>query len=113
MHELSVIEGILRTVIPAAEKAGAERILAIRLKIGEFSGIEPVCMEEYMGIAAKGTIAEGAVLQMRSVPARLKCLDCSCEADAGRRTFRCPSCGSERFRITGGAECIVENIEVE
>ena len=70
MHELVIVEGILDTVIPEVKKYDVEKILSIRLKIGELSGIVESCVHEYFGIAAKGTIAEGAKIIIEKTPIR-------------------------------------------
>lgn len=113
MHELAITEGIMETAVPAALKNGAKKILAINLKIGELSGVFPECIKEYMDIIAKGTIAEGAVLKVEKIPVSIKCQDCSFEGAIERGKIRCPQCSGINFRITGGREYFVENIEVE
>ena len=73
MHELAITEGILETAIPEAEKAGAKKILSIRLKIGQYSGIIDECVQYYFGEIAKGTIAEGAVIKTETIPNSWDC----------------------------------------
>ena len=112
MHELAIVEGILRTVIPAAEKNGAERIEKICLKIGELSGVVPSCVTEYFTIAAKGTMAEGAAVEMESIPVRVHCNACGSEEILPAGTYACPVCKSRKFRIISGREYFVDHIEV-
>ena len=112
MHELAIVEGILRTVIPAAEKNGAEKIEKIVLKIGELSGVVPSCVTEYFTVAAKGTMAEGASVEMESIPVRIHCNACGAEEYLPKGTYACPVCGSRRFRITAGRDYFVDHIEV-
>lgn len=113
MHELAITEGILNAVLPAARSAGASRILEIRLKIGVLSGVIPACIEEYLAIAARGTLAEGARLRVETVPIRLHCNACgSGSQPEGRKAF-CPVCGSRDIRITAGREYCIDSIEVE
>ena len=57
MHELSIARSILSIVAQSARDEGFERVLEIRLKIGEFSGLVPECLQEFFPIAAKGTPA--------------------------------------------------------
>ena len=68
MHELALTEGILRIVREQAEKNGFARVLEIRLRVGEYSGIIPECLQEFFPIVSKGTEAEGAELVIRPVP---------------------------------------------
>ena len=113
MHELAITEGILAAAVPAAEKAGAKRILEIHLRIGELSGVLPECIREYLSIAAEGTIAEGAVLISEPIPIRIRCRTCGEEHEVTRGAFACPSCGSEAFEIISGREYFVDSLKVE
>ncbi|MBQ7174617.1 MAG: hydrogenase maturation nickel metallochaperone HypA [Lachnospiraceae bacterium] len=113
MHELVIVEGILDTVIPEVKKYDVEKILSIRLKIGELSGIVPSCVHEYFRIAAKGTIAEGARIIIEKTPIRITCRDCGFEGEIRKGTYACPQCGSTGFRIISGKEYFVDSVEAE
>lgn len=113
MHELAITEGIIRAAVPEAEKHGAKRILEIRLKIGELSGVLPECIQYYFDIASRGTIAEHARLVVEKIPASIACPDCGYEGQVDRRKIRCPGCGGVNFRLTGGKEYFVDSLEAE
>ena len=113
MHELAITEGIIEAAVPAAEQAGAKRILEIRLKIGELSGVFPEYIQEYFNIASAGTIAEGAKLRVETIPPQIACSDCGFEGVIDRHKIKCPICGSIGFRLTAGREYYVDSLEVE
>ena len=113
MHELAIAQGIIQIVDSEAKKRGFSRVLEIRLKIGEFSGILPDCLLEFFPIAAKGSAAEGAELCIEAVPGRFQCPDCGYEGPADRKNACCPTCGSVALRMTAGRELYVENLIVE
>lgn len=113
MHELALTEGIVNIVESEQQKSGFTRVLEIRLRIGEYSGVVPSCLEEYFPIASAGTAAEHAKLTMERVPAAFQCLDCGYEGALRPREVCCPQCGSEAIRMTAGREFYVENIIVE
>ena len=113
MHELSIVEGILEAVIPEVQKYPVSRVTEIRLKIGELSGIVESCVHEYFGIAAKGTIAEGAKIIIEKTPIRITCSDCGYEGEIRKGTYACPKCGSPKFRIVSGREYFVDSVEAE
>ncbi|MBR0139634.1 MAG: hydrogenase maturation nickel metallochaperone HypA [Firmicutes bacterium] len=113
MHELAITEGIMEVAVPAAEKSGAKRILEIRLKVGELSGVIPDCVCEYFSMISVGTIAEGAVIVSETIPASIECQDCGFKGRADRKLRGCPSCGSANIRITGGREYYVDSLKVE
>lgn len=113
MHELVIVEGILEAVIPAAREHGAGKITAINLKVGELSGVVASCVAEYFKPASRGTIAEGASLNITPIPVAIACPDCGYEGSLPKGTYRCPACESPGFRITHGREYYVDTIEAE
>ncbi len=113
MHELAITEGILKTVLPAAEQGGAKRILEIRLRIGEFADIIPDCVQSYLDIIAKDTIAEGAKVVAEIVPSTARCRSCGFTGHIDHRIARCPDCGSTDFELLSGREFSVENLACE
>jgi Zn finger protein HypA/HybF involved in hydrogenase expression len=66
MHELAAAQDVVKAALVAAEAEGAQRIVAIVLKIGSLYGADQ--MRELITMEAKGTIAEGARLDIESVP---------------------------------------------
>ena len=113
MHEMAFIEGILRLVEREGSKAGAEKITAIDIKLGDYSDVVPDILKEYFAIASKGTIAEQAELRLTRVPAVMSCRDCGWEGQVVKRNIRCGSCGSMNMKMLSGREFIVERLEAE
>ncbi|MBE5996475.1 MAG: hydrogenase maturation nickel metallochaperone HypA [Lachnospiraceae bacterium] len=113
MHELAITEGIIEAAVPAAIKNGAEKILEIRIRIGELSGVVPECILEYFDMASRGTIAEGAEIVFETIPATITCKDCGYDGVISRGSYTCPQCGSAAFSLTGGREFYVESLRVE
>ena len=113
MHELSIAQSLIGLVESEAEKEGFKRVLEIRLRMGEFSGIIPDCLREFFPIASAGTKAEGAELVIETVPAAFRCADCGYEGAIERRTAACPVCGGTRIRMISGREFYVDNLKVE
>ena len=68
MHELTITQSILDISLQAAQAQHAQRIRAIRLTMGPFSGVVPECVQMYLDVLAKGTIAEGAKIEARTLP---------------------------------------------
>ena len=113
MHELALTEGIVDIVRSEHAKGGFQRVLAIRLRIGEFSGVIPECLREFFPIASKGPPAEGAELEIETVPAAFRCLSCGYEGSVDRKAACCPRCQSSAIRMTAGREFYVESLKVE
>ena len=113
MHELSIAEGVLRIVDAEAKQRGFTRVLSLRMRIGEFSGVLPDCLREFFPLAAKGGPAEGAALLIEEVPGRFRCATCGYEGAIARRAACCPVCGGSEIRMVAGRECYVEDMTVE
>ena len=111
MHELSIMQGVVRVCEREAERQGFRRVESITLSIGAVSGIVPECLREFFPSAAKGTVAEGARLETRSVPAEIECPDCGYSGPV--RSAECPRCGGWAYRLTKGREFYIESLEVE
>ena len=113
MHELSIVEGILEAVLPEVRKYPVSRVLEIRLKIGEMSGIVPQCIDEYFRIASKGTIAEDAHIRIEKIPVRISCPDCGYDGPIRLGKYKCPDCGGIAFKVLSGTEYYVDSVEAE
>ncbi len=113
MHEMVIVEGILEAVLPEVKKYNVQKVLSIKLKIGELSGVIPYCIEEYFKIAARGTLAEGAKIVVEKIPIGIRCPDCGFSGSITRGNYKCPECGSVNFRIVSGKEYFVDSVEAE
>ncbi len=113
MHELSVTQSVLEIALTHARQAGAERILRIDLAVGALSGIVGESVQFYFDFIARDTIAEGATLAFRHIPARFRCLACGASYEPEDSDWTCPLCGELRPEVIGGREFLVESIDVE
>ena len=112
MHELSITKTMLDLAIEQAQENDAERVEGIHLIIGEMSGVVDDCVRFYFDFLSKGTIAEGAQLSIRRVPARARCRDCGREFTLDGLAWICPHCQTTRIDIVAGKELYLESIEV-
>ncbi len=114
MHELAVTQGILDVALDAARQAGAQRIHAIELVIGDLSSMVDDSIQFYFDILSRDTPAEKATLRFRREPASVTCQECGGQFEAQPPlTPLCPGCGGVKLRVAGGRELRVESIEVE
>ncbi|MGB9300962.1 MAG: hydrogenase maturation nickel metallochaperone HypA [Anaerolineae bacterium] len=113
MHELPVTQGMLSIALEHAARAGAKKITAINLTIGEMSGIVDDSVQFYFDIVSQDTPAQGALLNFERIPARFRCKACdeSFSLDSGQ--WACPHCGEWSVEIIAGREFYVDSIEVE
>ncbi len=113
MHELSLCEGVIQVLEEAARRQGFERVKTVWLEIGALAGVELDAMRFGFEVVKKGTLADGARLEIIRRPGRAWCLPCGREVEISRRFDPCPCCGSHQLQVTGGEELNVKELEVE
>ena len=112
MHEVSIMQEMARIVLEQAEKAGAEKVHVIRLRVGRLMAVVPEAMEFAQEVVFEGTIGEGAKLEIEHVPVRCWCPDCGEEFECGKSLFLCPKCDSFSRDVRSGKELELVSMEV-
>lgn len=115
MHELPVTESILKIVLTHAEKNDVRRVMTIQLQVGRLSHLEDEPMQRYFDYVSKGTLAEGAKLQIERTPIRLECNACAesyTVENANEIDTPCPQCGKKDAKLISGREYFIKNMEV-
>lgn len=114
MHELSIAHSLVEQASEAAARAGAERVLEVRLRVGALAGIEPEALLFCYDLSVRGTLLEGSRLVMLSLPMVLHCPTCDTEVEQPDvRRFSCPRCGTATGDLRQGRELELESLEVE
>ena len=113
MHELPVTQSILEISLRRAQQAHAKRVTDLYLVIGQLSYVVDDSVQFFWDMIAKDTIAEGATLHFRRVPAEFLCLDCSHRYPVDGENLACPNCQSTRVKLASGDEFRLESIDVE
>jgi hydrogenase nickel incorporation protein HypA/HybF len=113
MHEYAVTKGLIAIAVEEARKAGASRIILIRLVIGDLSTIIDESVQMYFDMLSEGTVAHGAKLDFRRVCAKFCCRDCSIEFEKPKSGFDCPKCGKMGTLTDSGKEFYIESMEIE
>jgi hydrogenase nickel incorporation protein HypA/HybF len=114
MHELSVTQSILDIAVRHAERAGARRILAINVIVGDLTGFVRDSIQFYFDFLSRETIAAAATLNIERVAARVRCRECGGEYQPpDARVWSCPTCHALGGEIIAGREFSVASLEVE
>ena len=66
MHEHSLLRGLMAQIDELARQNHGKRVRVVRLKLGPLAHIEPGHLREHFGESAKGTVAEGACLEIET-----------------------------------------------
>jgi hydrogenase nickel incorporation protein HypA/HybF len=118
MHEASASEAIVKMVSDEAlAQSGRDgrqyRVTRINLVVGVATGYMRESLEFYVAASARGTLAEGAALDIRYVKSLLRCPSCGLEYERRRFTFECPACGAQGAMTKAGSEFYIDSINVE
>jgi hydrogenase nickel incorporation protein HypA/HybF len=115
MHELSVAMELVDLACQLAhEQPRACRVVALKLRLGELSGVVEEAVRFGFEIAAAGTAAEGAALEIERVPVSVFCPACRLSAPLESvQRFRCPRCDRPTGRVTEGRDLMLSSVEVE
>lgn len=115
MHELPVTESILNIALKHAHANRVRRIVTISLRIGELSDLVDEWVQRYFDYLSKGTIAEGATLDIERSPVVFRCTGCGASFQVDIRTIKemiCPECGGKKHDLVSGREFFIKNIAV-
>lgn len=112
MHELSVAESMLEIVEAAARRHDARRVSAIRLEIGALSCVDAAALRFCFDAVTRGTIADGAQLQIDTAAGEAWCMPCSEAVPLLALGSACPRCGGYQLEVTQGDAMRVRDIEV-
>jgi len=114
MHELAIMERVLKTVLIHGENNQAAKIVAINLRVGELSDLLDEWMQRYFDYLSKDTAAQGAVLKIERTPIVCSCTSCnhSFAVSKDQLMRSCPRCGGDKLALTAGREFYIKDIEV-
>jgi hydrogenase nickel incorporation protein HypA/HybF len=112
MHEVSIMASAVQMAVDAAKSAGASRVLALRLRVGTLSGAVPEALRFAFDVVCRDTIAEGANLDMESVPAAGWCPVCRAEFACADFISECPRCHNPNGELRRGRELEIASVEI-
>jgi hydrogenase nickel incorporation protein HypA/HybF len=113
MHEYAVTQSIVDIVVAEAAKAGATRVSAINLVIGDLSSIIDDSVALYFDLIAAGTVAAGAQLIFKRIRPEFYCKHCQTNFTKPAHGFDCPVCGALGSPTEVGKEFYVESMEID
>lgn len=112
MHELGVANEILDIALSEAERHAAKKVTSIRLRVGVLRSIEPENLSFLFDHIARGTPAEGALLEIVEEPVRVECEVCGV-SEASSFTLECPRCKGSGVTVTGGDSLSILSLDVD
>ena len=113
MHEMSIALSIVEAIEAKAREEGAGRISGVDLLIGKLAGVELESLKFCFSAAAKGTLAEDAVLVIEEPEGIGECGECGMRFPVTFYYAECPECRSLRIKIVSGEEFLIQSITIE
>jgi hydrogenase nickel incorporation protein HypA/HybF len=112
MHELSLMDSLGQRVLEVAAQQGAEQVLAIHLRIGSLSGVDPQALRFAAEVVLAGTCAEGAALTSEEIQAACWCDPCGAEFGVTVSGCVCPVCGALSHRLLRGRDLSLVSLDL-
>lgn len=113
MHELSATQGLLDTALQHAQTAHAQKITALYVVVGQASLMVDESVQFYWDQISAGTLAEGAQLHFRRIPAEMRCMDCQHVFLPEPDQVQCSNCQGYHLHLASGQEFYLEAIDVD
>ena len=113
MHELSLTQGLIEIAEEHARRENATVITSVTMEIGTLSGVMPEAVEFAFEACSQGTLADGATLEIRRIPALGRCQQCSQECAMENHLDGCSACGSYALDILIGQEMALIEMEID
>jgi hydrogenase nickel incorporation protein HypA/HybF len=113
MHELSIANRLVEIATELAQNEGDLRVKSVNVRIGALSCVHKNALWFSFDLVTKGTVLEGATLEIIDVPVTIFCVPCNREMELpGIQRFRCPQCDTPSADIRQGRELDIESLEL-
>ena len=123
MHEASVAQSIVNTILGVALRGNAQKVLRVEMEIGEICLVNVEQLIYLIDMFTHDTIAKDMKTSVNEVKTQIRCNDCSYlggveykEVDPSWHyrvpIFDCVQCKSNKTEIVKGKELKIKTIDV-
>lgn len=113
MHEMSIAESLVDLIEEEARRQGFAHVRRVGVRLGALGHVEPAALLFCFDAVTRGTVAEGASLDMEMVSGTGWCPRCESSVAIAQRYDLCPACGQSHVEMTAGDELRLIELEVE
>jgi len=115
MHELSLAQNILSIVRSELKKLGIaeKRLTGVKMTIGKLMQVVPASLLYGLEIIGEEQGFKNVKYTVNECPLKVTCSGCGAESEIEKFALLCEKCGSDRIRIVGGREFVVESIDID
>lgn len=111
MHELGLMDAVIRTVGKIIKEENLTHVSKIVLEIGELSGTVPHFITDCFQAVVADTPYEDTELVVESVPGIARCNDCLIEFRINLEELSCPVCHGKNLTPVAGKDLTIKEIE--
>jgi hydrogenase nickel incorporation protein HypA/HybF len=108
MHEMAITQSVVDAV---CEHADGRPVRSVRVQVGALCAVVPDAMRFCFDLAAEGTIADGARLDLDVQPGSARCRRCGDEFALTDPILLC-ACGSADVEVLAGRDLRILTMEV-
>jgi hydrogenase nickel incorporation protein HypA/HybF len=112
MHEAAAAQNIVDTILAEVKKRSGIVVRAV-ISCGQINALNDEAMQFAFEAAAADTICQGAKLEIKHMPLKAVCRDCSSKFELDLYNPQCPKCGKNDFTIGDDAPLLLEEIEFD
>ena len=113
MHEMGLAAEIIRVASEEAEAAGGTAVTTLRLRVGEWSGVEVESLRFALEALGEGTLLAGCRVEIERVAPVFRCGACQKTYTGDGYFAPCTHCGGFGGELVQGDEMTVAELEVE
>ena len=112
MHELSIVQDLVRLCERNAAAKNAKEVVKIEIKIGRLSGVEPHYLQSAFDVYKNETICANAELIINLQNIVIECENCGFIGEISQNDFTCPKCESQNLKVTDGEDMYLMRLEM-
>jgi hydrogenase nickel insertion protein HypA len=113
MDTKAVIRALVKQVEEEAARHAGRRVVSLRARVGELSGVDPAALAREFADAVHGTPLEGATLTVETVESEAVCEQCGHKFPFDQSHMQCSRCGSMRLALHGGDALFLDSALME
>jgi hydrogenase nickel insertion protein HypA len=115
MHEMSLVQGLLRQLHDLAAQHNTSRILKVTMVIGPLSGVVVESFKFGFDILTReDALVKDAELDIVIPEVAYRCSNCqNLQKTAGERPHQCAACGETLLIAEEGNDLILQQVEME
>jgi hydrogenase nickel incorporation protein HypA/HybF len=113
MHEYSIVQSLLESCEQHTRENESQKVTKVIVKIGVLSGVEPTLLQTSFDTFKEKTVCDGAEFIINHQKVVIECLSCDTESTLEKNEFACPSCESNKIKVTDGEDMYLMSLEME